>query len=160
MPPWRAISSGNFPYSLRQLPGPDNALGTAKLEVPNRFDVFLHDTPARSLFTHSARYFSHGCIRVEKIMPLASTIAAHDDATAGVDLAAAVAGTEMQEFKLSHPIAIYVLYQTAIPRDGGSIDFRADIYGRDERLIAALAGHKTILGAALPKETECTPTNV
>src|SRR5262249_36437424 len=68
---WSQVSSKNFPYRLRQEPGPKNPLGTIKFMFPNRFQVYLHDTPSRALFTKPERAFSHGCIRVEKPMDLA-----------------------------------------------------------------------------------------
>jgi murein L,D-transpeptidase YcbB/YkuD len=68
---WNQVSTKNFPYRLRQEPGPKNPLGTIKFMFPNRFQVYLHDTPSRTLFAKPERAFSHGCIRVEKPMDLA-----------------------------------------------------------------------------------------
>src|SRR5581483_6354077 len=69
---WSRVSGASFPYRIRQLPGPDNALGMLKLEMPSAFDVYLHDTPAKSAFARNDRTLSHGCIRVQEILPLAS----------------------------------------------------------------------------------------
>ena len=68
---WAAVSRRNFPYRFRQEPGPDNALGGVKFMFPNRFNVYIHDTPARALFERAARDFSSGCIRIEKVVELA-----------------------------------------------------------------------------------------
>ena len=69
---WRAVRPGTFPYQIRQNPGPRNPLGRIKLELPNRFDVYLHDTPGKAAFNAPVRALSHGCVRVEQILPLAS----------------------------------------------------------------------------------------
>ena len=69
---WRAIPAGHFPYKLRQHPGAQNSLGRIKIELPNQLDVYLHDTPGKAAFNASHRDVSHGCVRVEQILPLAS----------------------------------------------------------------------------------------
>jgi murein L,D-transpeptidase YcbB/YkuD len=136
---WRAIKT--FPYRVRQLPGPKNALGQVKLELPNRFDVYLHDTPAKSAFNLDERHLSHGCVRVEQIVPLAS-YALSGDTNAMVDkLNAAIADPATQHLPLTQPLPIYLLYWTAFADVDGTIEFRPDVYGRDDRLLAALAGH-------------------
>ncbi len=135
---WRAMAS--FPYRVRQLPGPKNALGQIKLELPNRFDVYLHDTPAKAVFDLDERSLSHGCVRVQQILPLAS-YALSGDANAMVEKLkdAIVAGTT-QHIPMSRPLPIYFLYWTAFADSDRSMQFRPDIYGRDQRLIAALGG--------------------
>jgi murein L,D-transpeptidase YcbB/YkuD len=136
---WRGIKT--FPYRVRQLPGPKNALGQIKLELPNRFDVYLHDTPAKSAFNLDDRHLSHGCVRVEQILPLAS-YALSGDTKAMVDkLTASIADPATQHLPLTQPLPIYLLYWTVFAEADGTINFRPDIYGRDDRLIAALAGH-------------------
>ena len=75
---WRAIPAGPFPYKIRQGPGPKNSLGLIKIELPNQFDVYLHDTPGKSAFNAAHRDISHGCVRVEQILPLASYALASD----------------------------------------------------------------------------------
>lgn len=138
---WRALKA--FPYRVRQLPGPKNALGQIKLELPNRFDVYLHDTPGKSAFNLDERHLSHGCVRVQQILPLAS-YALSGDANAMVDeLNAAIADPTTQHLPLKRPLPIYLLYWTAFADADGTIAFRPDIYGRDRRLIAAVAGHAT-----------------
>lgn len=71
---WSTVSAKHFPYSLRQEPGPKNLLGNIKFLLPNRFQVYLHDTPARALLTKPERAFSHGCIRLEKPAELAAYV--------------------------------------------------------------------------------------
>jgi murein L,D-transpeptidase YcbB/YkuD len=125
---------------LRQLPGPDNSLGQIKLEMPNRFDAYLHDTPARILFQADERHLSHGCIRVEQIRPLAS-FALTADAAAGLEMidAEITTGSNLR-ISLDNPLPVYVLYWTVVADQDGTVEFRPDVYGRDEELLAALAG--------------------
>lgn len=134
---WRAIPSGTFPYRIRQHPGPRNPLGQVKLELPNRFDVYLHDTPGKSAFAANNRALSHGCVRVEKILPLASYALAADLSQSEA-IAAAIAAGETSYRPLSKTLPIYFLYWTAFPEADGTLAFRNDLYGRDKRLIAAL----------------------
>jgi L,D-transpeptidase YcbB len=126
---------------LRQLPGDDNALGRIKLEMPNRFNSYLHDTPAKNLFAHDDRHFSHGCMRVQEIAALASYALTRDTEAAVDRLNEAVALGTTETMRLDTPLTVYVLYWTAIAHDDGTVDFRGDIYGRDDRLLAAVTGH-------------------
>ena len=71
---WQNATPGNFPYTLRQPPGPDNALGRVKFIFPNQYSIFLHDTPSRELFASDQRTFSSGCIRVEHPLDLAAVL--------------------------------------------------------------------------------------
>ncbi|HEY8948749.1 MAG TPA: L,D-transpeptidase family protein [Rhizomicrobium sp.] len=126
--------------TLKQQPGADNALGFLKLEMPNRFNAYLHDTPARSLFARNDRHFSHGCMRVQQIAPLASYALTGDTAEAKEKLDALIASGVNQRISLDRSLPVYVLYWTAIADQNGAVGFRPDIYGRDGRLLAALAG--------------------
>jgi murein L,D-transpeptidase YcbB/YkuD len=132
---WRAIRAGQFPYQVRQLPGGRNALGRLKLELPNRFDVYLHDTPSRALFARPARALSHGCVRVEQILPLAS-YAISADGSALEDIRRRIDGGATTSLPLQRRLPVYFLYWTAFARDGRLV-IRPDVYGRDSRLVAA-----------------------
>jgi murein L,D-transpeptidase YcbB/YkuD len=135
---WKRVPADSFPYTLQQLPGPNNALGLLKLEMPNRFSVFLHDTPGRRDFLRPERNLSHGCIRVEEIAPLAAVAAGGDAAAVTESLAVPAATGETKYVTLRHPLAVYVLYWTAIANPDGTVQFRRDVYGRDTRLGQAL----------------------
>lgn len=136
---WGAVTS--FPYSVRQLPGPGNALGQIKLELPNRFDVYLHDTPAKAAFDLDERNLSHGCVRVQQIAPLAS-YALSGDANAMIDaIHTAVSSGATQHLALPRRLPVYLLYWTVFPGNDGTLQFRQDIYGRDARMIAAMSAH-------------------
>lgn len=145
---WRAIPAGHFPYRLRQHPGPKNSLGRIKLELPNQFDVYLHDTPGRAAFNAAHRDVSHGCVRVEQILPLASYVLA-GDLSAVAKISDAVNGGETGYLPLTRKMPVYFLYWTAFVDAGGTLQFRPDIYGRDQRMTRA--GQSEILAANLVK---------
>jgi len=153
---WEFVPASKFHYHLQQQPGPKNALGTVKLELPNRFDVYLHYTSAEAAFALDTRDLSHGCVRVEQILPLASYALARDPSSAIASLQAAIASGETQHLSLNKPLPIYLLYWTAFVDADGSMEFRPDIYGRDARLIAAqgagVAGTRVSLTQA-----DCAP---
>jgi len=137
---WATMSASNFSYKFRQDPGPENALGRVKFMFPNQFNVYLHDTPSRSLFQRAVRSFSHGCIRVEKPLELAGVVLGLEG-PAGWDQAAvqgAVDSRERQIVRLERPLPVHITYLTAWVNKDGSVHFRDDIYGRDGHLAAAL----------------------
>ncbi|HXP75132.1 MAG TPA: L,D-transpeptidase family protein [Stellaceae bacterium] len=122
---------------LQQTPGPWNALGGVKFELPNPLDVYLHDTPAKPLFARSMRAASHGCVRVQQARPLASVLLGENWPADAIDRAIAAGETKRVFLKTVMPV--YLLYLTAFTDDDGTVEFRDDIYGRDEALAAALA---------------------
>ncbi|MGB8181318.1 MAG: L,D-transpeptidase family protein, partial [Stellaceae bacterium] len=115
-----------------------NALGKIKFEFPNRFDVYLHDTPAKALFARSRRALSHGCIRVEDPRALVQRLMADDSKWTMDSIDAAVATGETQRVTLPHSIPVSIVYWTAYVDDDGTVEFRNDVYGRDRRLDDAL----------------------
>jgi murein L,D-transpeptidase YcbB/YkuD len=128
------VRAGSSPYHIRQLPGGDNALGEVKFLFPNKDDIYLHDTPARSLFTQSSRAFSHGCIRVEKPVELAKLIMAKATNRPSEDYETLRARSGEQWINLNRPVPVYILYFTAYAHRDGSVSFHPDIYERDARL--------------------------
>ncbi len=137
---WNAISADSFPYRLRQAPGPNNPLGAAKLEMSNPFSVFLHDTPGKQLFARNDRALSHGCVRVDDILSLASFALSGDAEAFMQDLEARLSTPETQHLPLAEPLAVYILYFTALPADDGGVAFRPDVYHRDGDLYARMSG--------------------
>jgi murein L,D-transpeptidase YcbB/YkuD len=125
---------------LYQPPGPRNALGRIKIEMPNNFGVYLHDTPSRTLFQRDARTLSHGCVRVEQIEPWASLAISGDAHTMMDEIADIIATRKTTRISLAERVPVYLLYWTAIADDDGHAGFPRDVYGRDPRLLAALAG--------------------
>ena len=138
---WSQYGPGNFPFQLRQRPGPNNALGRVKFMFPNQFDVYLHDTPSRSLFDKAERAFSHGCIRLARPLELAVQVLAVGGVP-GWDMSridAVVASQKRSVVNLAEPLPVHITYFTAWV-DHGLPNFRNDIYGQDAKLIAALDG--------------------
>lgn len=143
---------------IRQLPGADNALGYLKVEMPNPFSSYLHDTASRRLFARDERHLSHGCIRVQNIQPLASWLLTGDVDKGLERIRTAIATGETQKIPLDKTVPVFVLYWTAVPSVDGKLEFRPDVYGRDKRLIAALAGRPKVDAADLgvKGDTDCT----
>ena len=135
---WSTIDAKNFRYRLRQDPGPRNALGGTKFMFPNKYDVYIHDTPSRELFAKATRAFSSGCIRIEKPIELAEYLLKEDPQWSRETILAAIDKRLEKTVKLSKPIILHLLYWTAWASEDGSVQFRDDIYGRDKRLNEAL----------------------
>ncbi len=133
---WPRATAANV--RLRQRPGPANALGGVKFMFPNRFNVYLHDTPARELFARSQRDFSSGCIRVETPLELAVYLLSEDPAWTRETILAAMQAGQERSVSLPRPIPVHIQYWTAWAAEDGTVQFRRDIYGRDGKLDAAL----------------------
>lgn len=135
---WSNVLSENFPYRLRQDPGPLNALGHVKFMFPNKFNVYLHDTPSREHFSKSLRSFSSGCIRIEKPMDLAVYLLRSDPKWTLENIQKTIDENQEQTVIIPEPIDIHLLYWTSWVESDGVIHYRNDIYNRDERLRKAL----------------------
>ena len=120
---WDKLDDGKFPYRLRQDPGPDNALGRVKFQLTNDFGVYLHDTPARSLFGHSDRDLSHGCIRVENPLELARLLWTNPRRI----FSARPSTSRRKTCRGQPPVPIHILYLTAWVDDGGALHFGPDV---------------------------------
>jgi L,D-transpeptidase YcbB len=125
--------------AIRQKPGPDNSLGLIKFEFPNDFSVYMHGTPAMSLFSKSRRDFSHGCIRVEDPPKLAEWVLQGMPEWTPEKIAEAMNGDETLRVKVAHPVPVLIIYTTAVASQDGEIHFFKDIYGLDAKLQAELA---------------------
>ena len=135
---WSRASAANFSYRLRQEPGPQNALGKMKFMFPNRFGVYIHDTPTRELFRKSVRTMSSGCIRIEKPMALAEYVLMGNPPWNGENISSALKTNVEKTIFLKNPVPVHLLYWTTFVDGNGMIHFRNDIYHRDKRLEAAL----------------------
>jgi murein L,D-transpeptidase YcbB/YkuD len=135
---WSKVTVKDFNYRLRQEPGPLNALGRVKFMFPNKFNVYLHDTPSRELFGEVVRTFSSGCIRIEKPIELAEYLLRSDVKWTRKNILAAIDRRVEQTVRLPEPMPVHLLYWTAWAEEEGSIQFRGDIYGRDQLLDEAL----------------------
>lgn len=119
---------------IRQIPGEKNALGSVKFLFPNDYNVYLHDTPAKSLFSKSRRDFSHGCIRVEKPEELAEWVLRGLPGWGLDAIREAEHGSDSLRVNLDRPIPVLIVYGTAVVRDNGDVYFFDDIYGHDAAL--------------------------
>lgn len=137
---WNAYGPGNFPFTFRQKPGPKNALGKVKFILPNPYNIYLHDTPSKDKFLATTRAFSHGCIRLSQPMELAYRLVGDIAGWPRAKIDAAFASGKTTRVNLPEHIPVHMIYATAFEGDGGSIEFRPDIYGRDRKLDAALGG--------------------
>jgi murein L,D-transpeptidase YcbB/YkuD len=125
--------------NVTQRPGPLNALGQVKFDMPNPLTVYLHDTPDKTLFDKDTRTFSHGCVRVDHPRDLAAALLG----TAGdgrEDIDRIVAGGVTRRIALSRPVPVYFVYRTAVADATGSIRYLRDPYRLDEKIAAQLGG--------------------
>lgn len=121
---------------VRQRPGPANALGQIKFEMPNPFDVYMHDTPSRRLFERNARAFSHGCIRVQDPITLAADLLGAPNTREDLEAAIAAGATETRP--LSTPVPFMAIYMTATLGADGAVGYANDIYERDAGIVHLL----------------------
>lgn len=135
---WSSPEAKTFPYRLRQAPGPNNALGRIKFMLPNRFNVYLHDTPEQELFSRTTRTFSSGCIRLERPLQLAVWVLQEQPDWDRAALELAIANGRERVIKLPQPIPVDFIYLTAWVTQDGVMQFREDIYRRDPKVAAAL----------------------
>lgn len=132
------VSRSRAGIRVRQSPGPTNALGQMKLVMPNPFTIYIHDTPTRSLFEDAVRAFSHGCIRVEHALGLATTLLGGQSGWDKAAIDRVVQSRKTTRIDLDRPIPVYVGYFTASLDGSGRLASYADVYGRDEPIFAAL----------------------
>ena len=135
---WSTVTESTFVYQLAQEPGPDNPLGGMKLVFWTPFTVFIHDTPARPLFSERWRAFSHGCIRVEDAAALVARLLPDWSPDSIAD---AMARGRQRWVRLPQPIPVHLVYRTAWVADDGLVAFAGDPYGWDEKLASALQAH-------------------
>ena len=132
---WSAVR--RIPYRLRQDTGPRNALGRIKFMFPNKFNVYIHDTPSKSLFARESRYFSHGCMRVQYPEQLAEVLLGVQGWTPK-RIKRQIASGKRRIVNLKKHIPVHVTYLTAWVNKDGTAHFRDDIYGRDKILAKAM----------------------
>jgi len=129
---------GNFPFRLKQPPSERNALGLVKFMFPNRWNIYLHDTPTKHLFGNDVRAFSSGCVRVERPFDLAyELLSRQTDDPRGLFHRALDSGRETR-IDLQTPVPVHLTYRTVWVDAKGRVNYRADVYGRDGRIFEAL----------------------
>ena len=139
-------SAASFPFSMRQPPGPRNALGSVKFMFPNKYNIYLHDTPAQDLFAREVRTYSHGCVRLDDPHDFAYALLARQEADpVGFFQRILNSGAETR-VDLAEPVPVHLIYRTAFTRAKGQVNYRRDVYGRDGRIWSALEA----AGVSLP----------
>ncbi len=125
-------------YTLRQDSGFDNSLGQVRIDMPNRFAVYMHDTPAKSLFAASVRFHSHGCVRVGQVKELVGWLLQGTDGPNGpgtswgpIEIETGIADGERRDIKLPKPVPVTFVYLTGYATPDGKVHFRDDIYNLD-----------------------------
>ncbi|MEO5989560.1 MAG: L,D-transpeptidase family protein [Candidatus Eisenbacteria bacterium] len=134
---WNEASPASFPYTIRQPAGDDNALGEVKFLFPNKYSIYLHDTPHRNLFDTGKRTFSHGCIRLENPLELAKILLQGQGWDTG-RIDEAIVGDTTRDVALEHPLPIMIVYWTVSVGAAGEVRYADDIYHLDAPLLAAL----------------------
>jgi murein L,D-transpeptidase YcbB/YkuD len=124
---------------IRQKPGEKNSLGLAKFIFPNSENVYMHGTPAQSLFSRARRDFSHGCIRLEDPARLAEWVLRHNPEWTRERIDAAMKGTRPTQVNLKSKLAVFLFYDTAYVDSKGVVHFADDYYGHDAQLEKALS---------------------
>ncbi len=118
-------------YVFRQDPGPQNALGVIRFDMPNKHIVYMHDTPMKNLFGYYERAYSSGCVRLQNFLDLADWLLAGQDGWTRAALEATIAASERKTIKLKQPVPVHFIYLTAWIAEG-QVQFRNDLYNRDE----------------------------
>jgi len=135
------LASHNMEWNngqVRQKPGKNNSLGLVKFIFPNSNDIYMHDTPAKSLFEKESRAFSHGCIRVGKPRDFAIEILRNDPSWTPAKIDAAMQAGKESSYSLKNKIPVYIAYLTAWVDPRGELNFYEDIYEKDDLLAELL----------------------
>jgi L,D-transpeptidase YcbB len=141
---------------LIQEPGPHNALGRVKFDFPNRYSVYLHDTPSRRAFMDAERAQSHGCVRLERPVDLAAELLRGDPKWTREAIEQTIRDGATRRVPLTEPMPVIIVYETAFVGDDGLVQFRPDIYGLDTQLTLALSQRATVMqskAVPAPKDT-------
>lgn len=140
-------NASNFPFDLKQPPSRRNALGLVKFMFPNKYNIYLHDTPAKNLFSRESRAFSHGCIRLNDPFDFAYTLLKRQVNNPEEFFQAKLAGGKEKVVPLVEPVPVHLVYRTAFTSPKGNMNYRRDVYGRDARIFQALQKAGVVLRA-------------
>lgn len=137
----------SFPFAMRQAPSPTNSLGQVKFMFPNKYNIYLHDTPSKNLFSNSVRAYSHGCIRLNDPQDFAYALLAAQTSK-GEDLyQRTLKKGKEATLRLDQPVPVHLVYFTAYPARDGHMTYFDDVYGRDAKLYDALESAGMVLPA-------------
>jgi murein L,D-transpeptidase YcbB/YkuD len=134
----QAFTPDNFPFLIKQIPSNINALGLVKFMFPNKFSIYMHDTPMKDLFFRDERTFSHGCIRLQEPFEFAYSLLRDQEADPESKFQEVLQKEAESYINLSKKIPVYITYRTAFFDDFGQVHYRADVYGRDALVYMAL----------------------
>jgi murein L,D-transpeptidase YcbB/YkuD len=140
------FTAANFPFDIRQDPSNSNALGLVKFMFPNPHNIYLHDTPSKSLFNRETRAFSHGCVRLGQPFDFAYALLARQTNDPEGLFASYLHTRQESTLPLKTFVPVHLVYFTAWPTPKGRVEYRRDIYGRDRQIFQALVA----AGVALP----------
>lgn len=143
---FRQYNTRSFPYSMRQPPSDDNALGLVKFMFPNQWNIYLHDTPSKSLFDRETRAFSHGCIRLARPFDFAYALLGVQSEDPEGQFRQVLDGGREQSIRLQRTLPVHLVYFTAFPDARGGMNYRRDVYGRDAAIFEALVAAGVVLG--------------
>jgi murein L,D-transpeptidase YcbB/YkuD len=134
-----AYTARNFPFNMTQPPSGRNALGLVKFIFPNRYNIYLHDTPSKSLFARNVRDFSHGCIRLAQPFDFAYALLAKQESNPQAYFKKILATGVETKVELKTQVPVHLIYRTAITKPKGGMEYRRDVYGRDAKIFSALS---------------------
>ena len=140
-------TAGNFPFDMKQPPSSRNALGLVKFMFPNQHNIYLHDTPSKSLFGREVRTFSHGCIRLQKPFEFAYALLAVQSSDPRGEFHGHLNTGRETQVDLKEHVPVHIVYRTAVMPAKGRANYRRDMYGRDAKVWNALAGAGVALRA-------------
>ncbi|WP_299946126.1 L,D-transpeptidase family protein [uncultured Ruegeria sp.] len=140
------FTARNFPFSMRQPPSKSNALGLVKFMFPNKYNIYLHDTPQKSLFAREVRAFSHGCIRLAQPFEFAYALLAKQEEDPKAFFHRVLNTGKETKVDLDSPVPVHLIYRTAYIGPKGEVQYRRDVYDRDRKIWEALQK----AGVALP----------
>ncbi|MEW9921911.1 murein L,D-transpeptidase [Marimonas sp. MJW-29] len=141
-----AYTENSFPFAMRQPPSRSNALGLVKFMFPNKYNIYLHDTPAKNLFSRDVRAFSHGCVRLAQPFEFAYELLSRQEADPKAHFHSVLNTGRETKVDLKEPIPVHLIYRTAVTNARGHTEYRADIYGRDAKVWNALSRAGVVLG--------------
>ncbi|MBT9245117.1 L,D-transpeptidase family protein [Gemmobacter fulvus] len=139
-------TAANFPFAMRQPPSDGNALGLVKFMFPNPYNIYLHDTPSKSLFEREIRAFSHGCIRLGQPFDFAYALLARQSDDPKATFHQVLDRGAEAAVRLEQPVPVHIVYFTAFPGAKGKMNYRRDVYGRDGLIFDALMQAGVVLG--------------
>ena len=136
---FNAYNASNFPFAIKQPPSRRNALGLVKFMFPNKYNIYLHDTPSKSLFERAKRDFSHGCIRLQQPFDFAYELLSKQESNPKAVFHAKLDTGRETVVKLEKNVPVHIIYRTAFTQAKGPTQYRDDVYGRDARIWDALS---------------------